>query len=801
MIRIVRWSLTYPVFSFVLLLISTGYFAVNLTSLQLDTSQDGMFGPDDPEMEFYRGFVQDFGSDELLAVFFEHDVLFDLEILNMIDRLTHKFEKIEHVEQVLSLTNFNTIYNKDDILIVGSLEQELPYLTKEDMPSLEKRLITDPLINKFSMISKSGRGTGIGLLLDKDYEGDYRVAVVREVEEIIKEEDKSGIRFYIGGNPFMQVALNEAYNRDIQLLGPIMFGMVLLILIAIFRRPLFALLPLLVTFFGAIWTFGFISAMGWYVTPLTEVALPLLIVYSIVSSMHFFNNYRNRVVDEKSKSQAILGSVGKVWKPCFYASLTTCLGFSSLTISSVQMVKDLGLYCAFAVGSCFLMTFWILPLCLNWLSVARVPRPLMSDTVMPSLMRAIADFTANYRGAILTGLVLIVLPLSYWISKIEIDTDAMKLLKEDAEVVQSEAAGRQIFGLWAPLELSVEVVGEGQLDNPVYLEEIRKLQEYIDSKVSYFGRTLSVVDILSKANQELHGGDPQFYSIPDNPGEVRRLLNFVGSVVGEKGLTAYLRDDLKRARITARSGILSSREHASIFREIESYIDANISKALDIRFTGNIWQGQVLLVRILKTEIQSFSIAFGLILFCLLIAFRSWRFGLIAIPVNLFPVVVILGMMGIFDINLDVGTCTVASIVIAMAVDDTIHFLYRFREEMKKHENYGVAIQKTMAKVGPPIVYTSLVLAAGFWVLIFSSYVPALNFGFLSGVAVLAALVGDIVILPAMLLWVKPIKVWKPMWRGFAPSPATADPTSEAEPASPKDRTDSEGESGAPKSP
>jgi predicted RND superfamily exporter protein len=170
--------------------------------------------------------------------------------------------------------------------------------------------------------------------------------------------------------------------------------------------------------------------------------------------------------------------------------------------------------------------------------------------------------------------------------------------------------------------------------------------------------------------------------------------------------------------------------------------------------------GQELTVKILNTEIQSFSLAFILIFITIMLALRSWRIAMAAIPPNVFPVIVITGTMSYAGINLDVQTCTIASIVIAMAVDDTIHFLHFFREELKRRNgDYRESLKATVSVVGQPIVYTSLVLAAGFWVLIFSSYVPLANFGFLSGLAVMAALVGDLILLPALLMWWKPIQV------------------------------------------
>ncbi|MBI4209112.1 MAG: MMPL family transporter [Deltaproteobacteria bacterium] len=757
MVRLVRGLLEHPLRSFILLMVPTLYFGVSSITLELDTSNDAMFDPKDPEMDYYRNFMNDFGSDENLSIFFEDPNLFSLSTLRLIDRLTKSFQQMDGVESVVSLTNVKQIYNEGESLVIESIEEELPTLTEEGMPVLRERLLSDPFVARLGLISKNYSATGAALFLEKRSEPHRLVKIVRGMRKILSQEGASGIQFWIGGSPFGQAVLEEMFFQDMKVVAPLMTFMVAFVLIFVFRRFLYAAFPLWVIGITGIWTFGGIAAMGWRLASISEFVLPLLVVYGVLDAVFFLNDYRNRI-QGMERRQAILATVGAVWKPCFYTSLTTLLGFASLSLSSVAVVRDFGLYSAYGVLVCFLMTFIVLPLCLDRFPVSRISPAIPSSSIVLKFLGGVQRGVISHRTSILIGIGVFLALCVYGIRDVVVDTDPMKLFQPDAEVVHSEAEGRRLFGAWAPLEFSLEVMGEGSFEDPVLLKEIEKLQQYLES-LSSIGRSTSIVDLLKKARQEIFGGNPSDAVLPPNSKEVQRLLGILENFGANREVRMFLREDAKRARMTANSYLLSSRQHAVLFQEIQAWVQDHISPRLEVHLTGHIQLGALLLDRILFTEIQSFSCAFLLISICLWFAFRSWRLALIAIPPNLFPVIVILGVMGKMGISLNVGTCTVASIVIGMAVDNTIHFLHRFREEMQASPCYETALLNTVQVVGPPMVYTSLVLAGGFFILTLSTFVPAMNFGFLSGVAVLGALVGDVVILPALLLWLKPISV------------------------------------------
>ncbi|MBI4208237.1 MAG: MMPL family transporter [Deltaproteobacteria bacterium] len=759
MVRIVRWVLDHALATILIVLIPTIYLGWQFQELKVNTDIAATFHPDDPDLQYYNDFYKEFGTDEFISVHYFYEDVFDLRVLRLVDRMTHQFEELPQVEQVLSVTNFNSAYNQGEILVVGSLEDELSTLESSDMGAVRERVLSDPLYYKTFLIAKDGKATNVLILLKKSSSPTYKRELVQELRSIIENAEKiEGLTVFLGGIPVYQVSLEEAYERDNRIITPILLLMIFLVLFYIFRNSWVPGTPLMIAGISVIWTLGFVAAIGKFLSPLTEVVLPLLLVYGVLNSTHLLSAYRQRFRPTEDRHHIVLEAVSQVATPCLWASVTTSLGFLSLLTSSVTTVQEFGLYSAFGVVVSYLLTFTLLPLALSRLKWDPLSHMKKEGSVIKELTVILGSFADRYRRPVLLGALLLVLLFGTWVSRVIVDTYHLQFLKENSEVMQHERLVTEKIGDWPAVEFSVGYKdGSEVLEYPV-LHQMEELQQYLESFPS-IDKSFSLADILKKTNQELHGGDPSFYTIPTEKNSIERLLIFVADMGGERGIKSYLSADGKRMRVTARSKILPSKEFVAMSEQIKEHLAQNFDPKLNIQLTGDLWLGQKMTVEVLDTEIQSFALAFVLIFIVLMIALRSWRLALIAIPANVFPVVIILGVMGKWGIFLDMGTCTIASIVISMAVDDTIHFLHGFRHELTQKGDYGVALRATMEKVGQPIVYTSFVLAAGFWVLVFSSFVPMVNFGLLSGIAVMAALVGDVIVLPALLMLIKPIRM------------------------------------------
>ncbi|MBI4209081.1 MAG: MMPL family transporter, partial [Deltaproteobacteria bacterium] len=562
--------MNHPAAFILMVLLPTLFFAWQLPKLEVNSDVPAMFHSDDPDLVYYEGFYKEFGNEEFFAVLFRCEDVFDLRILRMIDRLTKRFEELPGVNQVFSVTSFSSAYNKGDTLVVGALEDELSYLQPSDMESIRNRILSDPLYQKVTIVQKDGKGASINIALDKLASQKYKKKVASEIRKIIMEEEKrEGIKMIMGGIPFYLVSADEAFMRDSRLMVPVLVSIVFFVLFLIFRSYWLPSVPLIVAGISIVWTFGFVVVMGKFITSISEIVLPLILIYGILTSVHFLSAYRQMVLKTQDRREAILKTVAHITRPCLWASVTTAIGFLSLLTSSVTVIQDFGLYASFGVMVSYLLTFTFLPLGLDWLGW-KMPSLVKnkSGSSIQEFVEIISGLAGRYSRSIVVGTVGIIVLFVFWMGRVTVDTNYLSLFREDTEVIQSERLASEFFGSWAPIEFSVRYKDGRDVLDYAALQEIAKLQTYLES-FPPIDKSLSVADMLKKANQELHGGDPNFYVIPSDKMAIERLAIFMQDLGGRKGLSSYLANDWSRMRLTARSHILPSKEFVALFEEIE----------------------------------------------------------------------------------------------------------------------------------------------------------------------------------------------------------------------------------------
>ena len=261
-------------------------------------------------------------------------------------------------------------------------------------------------------------------------------------------------------------------------------------------------------------------------------------------------------------------------------------------------------------------------------------------------------------------------------------------------------------------------------------------------------KTHSIVDIIKEINRTVHAGDEAFYRVPGRREEVAQFL-FLLELAGEEELVCrFVSDDFSTARLSARVASMASTEYRTLIDKIQRSAHSNLSPALTVELTGPVVLYATIIDTLTEGQIRSLGLAFLIITLLMGLYMRSLRIGLISMIPNLFPVLFVLGVMGWAGISLNVVTVMIASIALGIAVDDTIHYLARYRIESNKTGDRVEAMRRTMLHTGKAIVFTSVVMAGGFWVICFSDFRPNIYLGLLTGVAMIAALLGDLLLLP-----------------------------------------------------
>jgi predicted RND superfamily exporter protein len=620
-----------------LLGVVTLFFGSFAAQIRFDNTIESYFLEDD--LEDYDRFLDAFGTDEIVVVSFVDADIFTVQNFELIDRISRKLEGLPHVRRVLSLTSADIVFAAGGSVNFESLTPALPS-GREELESIRKRAFADPII-RGTLISADARATAIVAEIDRLIRSfDYKVDLLKRIRGFLADlEDQTGTRFAIAGTSVLDDALFHHTERDQEQFFPFMIGIILSVMYLMFHRLVMALLPFAVVILSLVWTYGFMSLLGYKINVISTVIGPLLMAVAIADSMHVLSEYVQRAAAEDATPlESIERSFHAVLAPCVMTTVTTILGLLSLLSADLVPVRQFGLVAAVGVFSALVVTVLLLPILLSVIPADWVVRRASVGTgSFSGLLGYLGQWRRGRAMVILAISSLAVLPAVFSWTRVTVGTNSLDYFRKDDPVrVATEWIDENLAGTTS-LEFLIDAPSAPGVLDPALLGKMERFQDYL-----------------------------------------------------------------------------------------------------------------------LSSQMKSFGLAFIVIGLAMLIAFRSWRLGLLAMIPNFLPVLFVVGLMPVLGIALDVGTVMIASVALGLIVDDTIHFLYRFKVEAGRTGDVRSAIARAIQTAGRPIIYTSVVLALGFVVLVFASFNPVIHFGILATIVILLALAFDLVVLPAVmgLVWI-----------------------------------------------
>jgi predicted RND superfamily exporter protein len=736
----------YPRTILLIIFLLTAISLFFLPKIRFDTSVTAIIMEDHPEYKFFREWQQQFGTDEfIIVVFKDKQSIFRPGTLQLISDLTSKIEKMEYVRRVISLSNMVDIRTEGEDLIVNPFYREIP-TTQIALKDLSKRALENPLFLK-NIISPDGKTTSF-LIEIEDIEGQdlYRKITVEKVKELFKNAGINPI--HLSGNTVLSYSLGYYMQRDLTTFLPLILIFIFLIFYVMFRSFLVVILSMSAVLISLICTMAFLYLERGSINNFTTIIPPLIMTLSILNSIHLFSEYRKEYASSPAKV-AISSTVKKVLAPCFFCTITDMVGFSSLSISKIPAMKDLGIVSAIGIGFAFIITFSLLPAVLTLYPVYNsrsTPKLLPTNKI---LIR-IADFNAHHKGLILFSSILIILLSVFFATRIKVETNLMEFFKKKSPIYQDtlfmekELSGVQI------LEISLKAKEKDTFKDPELLRRIERLQMFLTA-LPRVDKVTSLVDYLKRTNQAFHNSDPEYYCLPDSrPLVAQYLLLF-----NYEDLKPFIDTDYKWASIQVRSSEHSSVKTKILIEKIDKYLKQNFPD-LENRITGHPTLEVVTIDTMVNSQISSLPMAMVIIFALMFTLFRSIPVGLISIAPNVFPIVVNFGLMGLLGISLNTSTATISAIAIGIVVDDSIHFLHAFGERIKFHGDYMKAMYETIGIKGEAILFTSVILFFGFGILVFSNFIPVIQFGFLTALIFFTGVLAELTISPVLLLVFKP---------------------------------------------
>ena len=764
-----RWLVRHPLLVVGAHLLATVVLGAYALHIRIESSIESILPAGDPEVSYYENVRTTFGSDDVGVVGVRANDLFAAAALEKIARVTDAISRVPGIERVLSITN--AVDPANDVFEPPPLLPHIPP-SADEVATLKQKLSSTPLYGK-NLVADDFKGAAINVFFRNLTDAEYvDLDVDGKIRAIIARETGAERFFYTGAGHLKQSAV-DMMRRDLLRFTPIALALVLLVLWLSFWSVRGVVLPIISVLLALVWTLGVMVLAGKAITLGTFVLPPLLIVIGNSYAIHVMARYYEQVDAGVHPPELVVRAFQRVCVPLLISALTVAIGFGSLMVNRITAIWDLGLFAVVGVVCLTTTSLGFIPAALQLLSADG--RTTRTGRVSPRLSRsltALAHWAYASRRAILWGAVVVAALALTGTRRIRVDSDFLYYFDPDSEVrVANEMINQHIVGS-NPFSLVIEGSAPGSIRRWEVLKLIKDLQGFLQNQPGITS-SISIVDYLELLESGLNKTsdkdvllDEQGRPIPpqevktfwEQPARLSPVLDLMST--SPTTFKAIVTQDFRTANVLVRTKLTGSRAIEDTLARIRAYIAEHFPAELHVHPTGSLVLLTGTTSDIVTGQIESLSLALGVIFVVMSLMFLSARVGFLAILPNVLPIVIFFGVMGWLGILLNLGTSLIAAIALGIAVDSTIHYMARLNLELQGETDQAAAMVRTLRAVGVPIVYATVALFFGFLTFAFSSFVPIQNFGILAGATLLTSLGTNLVLLPALLATSKVITLW-----------------------------------------
>ena len=784
------------------------------TNFKLDASADSLILENDSDLLTYKDTIQRYSTKDFIVMTYtpKQGEIFDRNHLLLIKRLKEKLLSIKNISSVVSIVDVPLVQSSETSLT--EMINNVPTILSKDIDigKAKNEILASP-IYKSLIISSDGTTTAIQINLKSnenlialndqkriltnkkihnDISVEEEIILAKVKQEYLEEKnshnedthkllksvrliqtqfsEKNNVELRLGGIPMIADDMIMYVKNDLINFGLGVFLFIVITLIIIFRKLKWVVLPILSCIYSVLFMIGLLGLLNWQVTVISSNFISLMLILTLSMNIHLIVRYRQLSSSSPSQYDAISLTVRQMVWPCLYTALTTIVAFASLILSDIKPVSDFGYMMTFGLIVTFLTSFILLPCILSLLAKEEEDN---HENNSFGFTKFLAYLTIDKGKYIVTTTLIIFLLTIYGVSQLRVENSFINYFKSNTEIYKGMKQIDKKLGGTTPLDIVIkfddkkqisydEEFGDGLLEDDQdpdsqwftvkKIDEIKIVHDYLDS-LPEIGKVLSLASSIRVAeqlneNEQLSGM------------EMALLYKRVPKEVKSMAIDPYISIENNEARISAR--ILDSKEDIrrnDLINKIENDMENKLGFEKESYFlTGILILYNNMLQSLFDSQILSLGFVMIGIFFMFLILFKSVVLSIIGIIPNLLAATFVLGLMGLINLPLDMMTITIAAIAIGIAVDNSIHYIYRFREEYRITKNYELSLYKSHDSIGRAIFFTSITIIFGFSILIMSNFVPTVIFGLLTGLAMLIALLAVLTLLPKLLISLKPFK-------------------------------------------
>jgi predicted RND superfamily exporter protein len=718
---------------------------------EFDGSYRIWFAKESKSLTQYDAFKNIFGNDDsIIIVFKDENGIFNKKALHVIERLTDKLWETKYIARVDSLTNYQYVHQSsddvDDILVDNFIE-DIDALTPQALKEKEKTALREELLVG-RIISKDAKTTMIvGRLTPKA--GSTRGAskhIMQDINRYLADENASGYHFYLAGGPVVNTTFSSLAQYDVKTFTPLVLLIALLLLWLIFRNLSGVILTLLVVIF----TFSIVLALqtifGYKLNNFTANMPVFIIAIGIADAMHLFWVYLLARREGKENYEAIHITLEKNFLPALLTSLTTAVGFASLGISEIVPIKTLGIATANAAILAFILTILFIPAALAILNIK------VKVKKKPSQNNSVALFAKKYAAFIIknTNRILLITSLlfaffAFGFLYLKVDSNAVRYFREDVpfratvSMIEKNLTGPMSY------EIILDSNEQDGIKEPAFMQMVERFSDEFKAKFPEARHTSSLVNVVKKFNEVIDNNR----SIPQNKNLIAQyLLLYSLSLPQGMEINDKMDVDERLLRLTASMNVVDTSKDLEMIGWIEKWWS---DKPYKVEVNGQTVMFAHMQYDVSDTLIESIFLAIVVTSFFMFFIFRSIKMIPLFLIPNILPIVLVIGIMGWLNITIDLGVAISGAIILGIAIDDTIHFLVKYKEARKKGLSFEESLAYVMQYAGIAMVLTTVVLSCAFIVFRLSQFMLNANFGLVTAIALLIALLVDLLFLPALL--------------------------------------------------
>jgi uncharacterized protein len=748
---IIVWSRDNPIKVIISILLLTTFSITRLPYLKIDATIQEMFTAAHPEQEFYQETEYKFTSDVITSIYIKDKELFTPEKISLLEKLTLKFEEIEEIEKVASLFNTINFYNDGAMLNNVPLFDPLPIDQIEMDKAFDIGLKNPLFVNQF--LSADKQTMTIVLYAEKgNHDTGYYQRLAKKVDiELAPLENEFEQIFQIG-IPKLSWHAIKGMARDQIIFIPLAVLVIPLILLIGFSSIIASLLPILVGSISVLWTIAFMTLVNIDAQILISTVPIILLIISSTQHYHMISKYLEGLHIAKNRKKAIEYASKKVAFPISLTTILMVVGLLSITMNEVMILKEFAIVTAVGLVLNFFVTATLTPVYLNFLG-EKVPHQITDQALLTNfynkLSKLLLDLARFHKKKVLIGLIITITFCTWQSGYIYTDIDNLSILKKSHPFIKKiNLINKNYKAGMNSLLVVFKTKGDKPFKKSRAMKKIFEIHQHIN-KTWKKGVSQSLVGTLALINRELNKGNPKEYRIPDQDNLISKYMLFLS----KDDWQAYITPDYKEMNLIIRHKLSSSVEIEKVLEVLTKDFQKILAGTnITFKFTSAMVVQAAAAKTLIKSQIKGILLILVTIFIIIWILFLDIRTALLSLVPSIVPVVGLFGIMGFLKIPLDIGTCIIATMVIAFVTGGTLHFFTCFNDCLKIYDDQIQAMRHTIQQEIKPVMTTSITLAIGLAILAFSNFRPIIEFGILSSVTMILALISQLVITPIMLL-------------------------------------------------